>query len=124
MKLMHKIARFQLLFNQQLLQIESSSKDYSELTTTQFQCLDERLFRDQYNFTKMEVIMLRERLEINALITLENGSRCCGNLSLCILLDKLSYPIKKKRLESTYGLHRSIISRIMNHLPRAYKHPL
>ena len=47
--------------------------------------------------------MVRERLEIDILIKLE-------------LLDKLSYPIKNKRLQTTYGLHKSVIIGIINYL--------
>ena len=103
MKLMHNIARSQILLNQQMLQIESNSKNYSDLTTVQFECLDERIFKDQYNFSKQQVLMVRERLEIDILIKLE-------------LLDKLSYPIKNKRLQTTYGLHKSVIIGIINYL--------
>ena len=96
--------------------ISSEHQASSNLTAITFESKDKSVFKEQYKFTEVKVQYMRERLSIPALIKLNNGTRVNSNLGFCVLLDKLSYKIKNKRLQSMYGIHCSVVIRLINYL--------
>ena len=110
---------FYLLHQQnQLLAATNAIKNSQtfDMTPIAFDSILEDTFNEKYRFTKQQILNIRAALAIPVNIKLENGCRVDGNLALCILLDKLAYPVRNSRLEESYGIHRSNISRIINFL--------
>ncbi len=73
-------------------------------------------FFHRYRFTKIEVLEIKEHLQIPNEIRLENSGCIDGRIAFCILLDKLAHPTTNTKLEYYYRVDKTTISRIINYL--------
>ena len=74
-----------------------------------------------FRFRKEQMHELYHKLGVPAVIICSNGCRCPGEYALCLYLYKSTYPTTFQRIQNTFGLEYSQLSRFNNRM-RAFLH--